>query len=205
MLPISAFYMKRALKDGIAHECKECQERKKQARNEYLKKRGFPEELLPMEKTCRKCGQVLSQSMFRRNATIPDGLDSYCKRCRDAYYTEWVERPEVKEKKQAYRQTEEYKERRRIQARERYKDPRVKEQQRLYKLEYNKRDYVKARRNAYAREYSKRDYVKKKQAEYDARPDRKKKRMQTTKLWQQRQREKRRKEKAKQQAAKSSK
>jgi hypothetical protein len=182
-LPLSMFWFRQASKDGYNHYCKICLSKKIKERNKRLKERGFPEELIPDEKQCRKCKQVLSKNHFRKDSTSSDGLDNYCKDCRNEYYREYSSRPEVKKKKKEYRRLPEVMKRRREQARKNYRKPEVKQRQRAYKREYIKRDYVKKKRREYEREYRKRPEVKQKKKEYDSRPEVKARRAKTTKRW----------------------
>ena len=189
VLPLSKFWKKLANKDGYSHYCIDCSSKKEKKRNEFLKKRGFPEEKIPDEKRCSKCKKVLSRDNFRRNSTTSTGLDEYCKDCRNEYYKQYSRRPEVIEKKKEYRQRPEVMKRHRESARKSYRKPEVKARQRAYKREYIKRDYVKKKRREYDREYQKRPEVKAKRREYDKRPEVKKRRAITTKRWQERKRQ----------------
>ena len=114
ILPVSAFWKRKASKDGYNPYCIECLTRKDKKRDQRLKQQGFPVERLPVEKQCVKCLRILPQASFRRNCLISDGLDTYCKDCREVYYKaykvrsdvkqrikEYVHRPEVMEKKRA--------------------------------------------------------------------------------------------------------
>ncbi len=183
ILPLSMFWKRCASKDGHNHYCKACAGKKIKERKKRLKERGFPEELIPDEKQCGKCGRILSKTFFRKNSTSSDGLDARCKECRNKYYKEYSSRPEVKQKKREYNRRPEVMERRRKQAREYLRKPGVKERRRAYKRKYIKRPYVKERRREYDREYQKRPEVKKRKKEYDSRPEARKRRNESTRKW----------------------
>ncbi len=189
VFPITMFWYRLANKDGHNHYCSDCLGKKTKERNKRLKERGFPEELIPLEKQCAKCGRVLSKHHYRKDCTSSTGLDNYCRDCRNEYYREYSSRPEVKQKKNEYRRQPEVMKRHREQARKNYRKPEVKERQRAYKREYIKRDYVKKKRREYDREYQRRPEVKAKRREYDRRPEVKKRKAITTKIWQERKRQ----------------
>ena len=159
ILPVSKFWKRRASKDGYGHYCKECESNKIKKRNKLLKKRSFPEELIPKEKHCNKCGRLLPSSKFSRDSTASDGLSSICKECYSEYYKEYSNRPEVKQRNWEYNRRPEVMERKRMQKKEYYKRPEVKKRINNYKREYRKRPYVKEQRKEYEKEYSKRPEV----------------------------------------------
>jgi hypothetical protein len=165
--PLSKFWKRKASKDGYSHYCKDCLNKKTKARNKVLKERGFPEELIPDEKDCKKCGRVLTKEHFRKNSLNSTGLDDYCKDCRNEYYKEYSSRPEVKEKKKEYKHRPEVMERSRIRARKYSRRPEVKKRRKAYKKEYRKRDYVKQKKREYNKEYSKRPEVRERKRKYD--------------------------------------
>lgn len=177
VLPISKFWKRQASKDGYSHYCKDCLNKKKKERNQFLKERGFPEDLIPNEKKCSKCSRVLSREHFRRKSTSSTGLDDYCRNCRNEYYREYSSRPEVKEKKKEYKRRPEVMERSRIRAREYSRRPEVIERRRVYKKEYRKRDYVKEKKREYNREYSSRLEVRERKREYDREYQKRRRRM----------------------------
>ena len=186
ILPISMFWGRRASKDGHSHYCNDCFSKNTKARKQRLKKRDLPEEVLPKEKRCYKCGRLLPRASFRRDSTNSDGLDSRCKDCRNEYYREYFSRPEVKQKKWEYKHRPEVMEKARESARKYSQKPEVKVRQREYKREYIKRPYVKKKRMDYDKEYRKRPEVKEKRKKYDAKPEVRKRRAKTTKRWQMR-------------------
>jgi len=187
-LPLSMFWFRRASKDGHSHYCKNCSSIKIKKRNKRLKERGFPKELIPDEKQCAKCKQVLSKNHFRKDSTSSTGLDDYCKDCRNEYYRQYSSRPEVKQKKKEYSRLPEVMKRKRKQARKYSRRPEVAKRIKAYKKEYRKRDYVKKKRREYEREYRKRPEVIAKKKEYDSRPEVRKRRAKTTNRWKMRKR-----------------
>ena len=183
VLPLSEFWVREASKDGLAHYCTACDTKKKKERNKRLKERGFPEELLPVEKQCGLCKKVLPRIMFYRNSTLSDGLDSRCIDCRESYDKEYLSRPEVKQKKYAYNRRPEVMERKRIRARTYQQKSEVKERVRVYKREYKKRPYVREKRRANDRKRYQRPDVKQKKKERDSRPEAKARRRKSTHEW----------------------
>ena len=139
-LPVSGFWRRKASKDGYNPYCIECLLRKDKERDQRLKQQGFPEERLPVEKQCVSCLKILPRASFRRNCLITDGLDPYCKDCRNVYYTAYKVRPEVKKRIAEYAHRPEVMEKKRARARVYQQRPEVKERVRAYKKEYKKRD-----------------------------------------------------------------
>jgi hypothetical protein len=192
VLPLSAFWRRTASKDGYNPYCRECLLRKDKERDARLKQQGFPEERLPVEKQCSRCLRILPGALFRRNCLMPDGLDSYCKECREVYYSAYKVRPEVKQRIAEYAHRPEVMEKKRAHAREYQQRPEVKERVRKYKNAYNKREYVRKKRNAYSRMRYQRPEVKQKKKEYDSRPEAKARRRRSTHAWQMRKKQERR-------------
>lgn len=191
VLPLSGFWRRQASKDGYNPYCIQCLTRKDKERNEKIKQQGFPEERLPVEKQCRQCLRILPRASFRRNCLIPDGLDPYCKDCRDVYYKKYTARPEVKQRIKEYAHRPEVMEKKRAHAQVYQQRPEVKERARKYKNEYIKRDYVREKRNAYNRMRYQRPAVKQKKKEYDSRPEAKARRRRSTHAWQMRKKKER--------------
>ncbi len=191
VLPLSAFWERRASKDGYNPYCIECLLRKDKERDQRLKQQGFPEELLPEQKQCGKCLRILPRASFRRNCLIPDGLDPYCKDCREVYYSAYKARPEVKQRIKEYAHRPEVMEKKRAAARVYQRRPEVKERVRAYKKEYKKRTYVRVKRQAYDRMRYQRPAVKQKKKEYDSRPEAKARRRRSTRAWQLRKKQER--------------
>ena len=89
-LPLSAFGMNKATKDGLMPCCKECKaseqkkyrERMKTA-TERQKPTGRPKKVTedPETKHCPKCGRDLPRSAFHPKLEAKSGLQSYCKEC----------------------------------------------------------------------------------------------------------------------------
>lgn len=186
VLPMSAFWRRRASKDGYNPYCIECLTRKGKERDQRLKQQGFPKEQLPVEKQCSKCLRILPRASFWRNCLIPDGLDPYCKDCRNVYYSEYMARPEVKQRIKEYAHRPEVMEKKRGRARVYQQRPEVKERVRAYKKEYKKRPYVREKLRAYNRMRYQRPAVKQKKKEYDSRPEAKARRRRSTHAWQMR-------------------
>ncbi|MBN2599511.1 MAG: hypothetical protein JXA75_03135 [Candidatus Thermoplasmatota archaeon] len=186
VLPLSGFWRRKASKDGYNPKCIECLTRKDKERKQKIKQQGFPEERLPLEKQCRQCLRILPRASFRRNCLSPDGLDSYCKDCRDVYYKEYKARPEVKQRAREYAHRPEVREKKRVRARVYQARPEVKERVRVYKREYKKRPYVREKRRAYDRMRYQQPAVKQKKKERDSRPEAKARRRRSTRAWQMR-------------------
>jgi hypothetical protein len=182
-LPLSVFWKRRASKDGYNSYCIECSTRKNKERDRLRKRRGFPSELLPVEKQCGSCMRILPQSSYWKNCLKPDGLDPYCKECRTQYYIAYYARPEVKERMAANHRRPEVLERKRVHARNYQKRPEVKARVNLYKKEYKKRPYVREKLRAYNRMRYQRPEVKQKKKEYDSRPEAKARRRKSTHEW----------------------
>ncbi|HIH28814.1 MAG TPA: hypothetical protein HA260_03315 [Thermoplasmata archaeon] len=183
VLPVSAFWRRHASKDGYNPYCIECLLRRDKERDARLRQRGFPEERLPVEKQCVSCLRILQRASFRRNCLIPDGLDPYCKDCRNVYYKEYKVRPEVKQRIAEYVHRPEVMEKKRARARVYQQRPAVKARVRVYKNEYRKRDYVRVKRRAYDRMRYQRPAVKQKKKELDSRPEAKARRRRSTHEW----------------------
>lgn len=89
-LPLSAFGVNKATKDGLMPCCKECKaleqkkyrERMKTA-TERQKPTGRPKKVTedPETKHCPKCGRDLPRSAFHPKLEAKSGLQSYCKDC----------------------------------------------------------------------------------------------------------------------------
>ena len=89
-LPLSAFGVNKATKDGLMPCCKECKamvqkkyrERMKTA-TERQKPTGRPKKVTedPETKHCPKCGRDLPRSAFHPKLEAKSGLQSYCKEC----------------------------------------------------------------------------------------------------------------------------
>lgn len=89
-LPLSAFGVNKATKDGLMPCCKECKasvqkkyrERMKTA-TERQKPTGRPKKVTedPETKRCPKCGRDLPRSAFHPKPEAKSGLQSYCKEC----------------------------------------------------------------------------------------------------------------------------
>jgi hypothetical protein len=183
VLPLSEFWAREASKDGYAHYCKECDNKKKKKWKKRTRERGFPEDRIPAEKQCGQCKRILPQIMFYRDATTSTGLDSHCIECRKSYYKQYRACPEVKERQSAYKRRPEVMEKSRIHARIYQQRPEVKERVREYKREYKKRPYVKEKRRIYDRKRYQRPDVKQKKKEYDSRPEAKARRRRSTHEW----------------------
>ncbi len=190
-LPLSAFWKRKASKDGYNPYCIECLLWKDKERDARLRQQGFPEERLPLEKQCVKCLRILPRASFRRNCLISDGLDPYCKDCRNVYYTAYKVRPEVKKRIVEYAHRPEVMEKKRVRARTYHKRPEVKARVRAYKKEYKKRTYVREKLRAYNRMRYQRPAVKQKKKEYDSRPEAKARRRRSTRAWQLRKKQER--------------
>lgn len=195
VLPLSEFWARKASKDGLAHYCKTCYTLKEKERNKRLKERGFPEDKIPAEKQCTYCKRILPRIMFNRDATSSTGLDSRCKDCRKSYGILYHKRPEVKQRKSAYKKRPEVMEKIRIRARAYQQRPEVKERVRVYKREYKKRDYVREKRRADERKRYQRPDVKQKKKERDSRPEAKARRRRSTHEWYMRKKAEREKQK----------
>jgi hypothetical protein len=183
VLPLSEFWAREASKDGFSHYCKACFNKKEKERNKRLKERGFPEDQIPAEKQCGHCKRILPRIMFYRDATSSTGLDSRCIECRKSYGKQYHARPEVKQRKSAYKRRPEMMEKSRIRASMYHKRPEVKERVRVYKREYTKRDYVSEKRRADERKRYQRPDVKQKKKERDSRPEAKARRRRSTHEW----------------------
>lgn len=90
-LPLSAFGVNKAQKDGLMPCCKEC---KRQTQKEYRERKkttttikkfpGRPPKKVtadPETKHCPKCGRDLPRSAFHPKLEAKSGLQSYCKEC----------------------------------------------------------------------------------------------------------------------------
>jgi len=189
-LPVSGFWRRKASKDGYNPYCIKCLIRKDKERDQIRKQQGFPEERLPEEKQCVSCLRILPRGSFRRNCLITDGLDPYCKDCRNVYYAAYKVRPEVKKRMAEYSHRPEVMEKKRARARVYQQRPEVKARVRAYKKEYKKRTYVREKRRAYNRMRYQRPAVKQKKKEYDSRPEAKARRRRSTHAWYLRQKQK---------------
>ena len=183
VLPLSEFWAREASKDGYSHYCKECENNKKKEWKKQARKRGFPEDWIPVEKQCGLCKRILPQIMFYRDATTSTGLDSHCIECRKSFDKQYRARPEVKQRQSAYKRRPEVMEKSRIHARIYQQKPEVKERVRVYKREYKKRDYVREKRRADERKRYQRPDVKQKKKERDSRPEAKARRRKSTHEW----------------------
>jgi hypothetical protein len=182
-LPVSGFWRRKANKDGYNPYCIKCLTKKDKERHQLRKQQGFPEELLPEQKQCVSCLRILPRASFRRNCLTTDGLDAYCKDCRDVYYTAYKARPEVKKRIAEYSHRPEVMEKKRARARVYQQRPEVKARVNAYKKEYKKRSYVAEKRRAYEQMRYQRPAVKQKKKEYDSRPEAKARRRRSTHAW----------------------
>jgi hypothetical protein len=93
-LPLSMFYTKKYSKNGYTAACKDCI--RKQS-NEYLKRVKNQPKIIPKEKMCYSCKQLLPAAAFNRSLHTPDGLYIYCKTCSNKKQREYYYRPEIHE------------------------------------------------------------------------------------------------------------
>jgi len=94
-LPLSMFYTKKHSKNGYTSACKDCI--RKQS-NEYLQRMKSQLKIIPPEKVCYSCKQLLPAAKFNRSLHTPDGLYIYCKTCSNKKQREYYYRPEVHER-----------------------------------------------------------------------------------------------------------
>ena len=90
-LPISAFGVNKATKDGLMPCCKECKAQQQREYRERMKtattiqkSAGRPPKKAtenPETKYCPKCGRDLPRSAFHAKLEAKDGLQSWCKEC----------------------------------------------------------------------------------------------------------------------------
>ena len=59
-------------------------------------------------KLCHWCHKPRPVSEFHKNKRNKDGLNYFCKRCKHRYDVEYIKRPGVKEKRNAYKRTPQY-------------------------------------------------------------------------------------------------
>lgn len=90
-LPLSAFGVNKASKDGLMPCCKECKAQQQREYRERMKtattiqkSAGRPPKKVaenPETKHCPKCGRDLPRSAFHPKLEAKSGLQSYCKEC----------------------------------------------------------------------------------------------------------------------------
>lgn len=90
-LPLSAFGVNKATKDGLMPCCKECKAAEQRKYRERMKtattikkSTGRPPKKVtedPETKHCPKCGRDLPRSAFHSRSEAKSGLQSYCKEC----------------------------------------------------------------------------------------------------------------------------
>lgn len=94
-LPLSMFYTKKCSKGGYTSACKDCIKKKS---NQYLERVKSQPKIIPKEKVCNSCKQLLPAAAFSRSLHSPDGLFLYCKKCSNKKHREYYYRPAVHER-----------------------------------------------------------------------------------------------------------
>lgn len=98
-LPIKNFYPFRQYKDGYSATCIRCEKRRTLKYIQRWEEKGI---IIPKEKQCQGCKQILPADYFRRNKRKRNGLDYLCKDCskilREQYNQRWSEVRESKNK-----------------------------------------------------------------------------------------------------------
>ena len=95
--PLDKFYPNKRYKDGYVGTCIACEERRAREYMEEWRKEG---NILPKEKKCFVCKQILPANHFVFNRRKKDGLSSICKDCerinREKYAIRWEKKREQK-------------------------------------------------------------------------------------------------------------
>jgi len=151
LLPMSEFYAVSRRKDGLSSYCMECS--LNMAKQSRKKRKATLTPVIPAEKLCSKCRQILPSAAFTINNDKKDGLDPVCRDCKNKLYKEYLHRPEIHEKMLIY-------------YRSYSKKPAVRERQRKWARKYEKRPYVKQKRAAYLKKYYAKPEVKEKRKRY---------------------------------------
>jgi len=94
-LPLSMFYTKKWSKNGYVSTCKDCT---REQGKRYLERMKRQPKVIPKEKVCFSCQQLLPASAFNRSLHTPDGLYIYCKTCCNKKQREYLSRPGVRER-----------------------------------------------------------------------------------------------------------
>ncbi len=150
-------YTRKNSKDGYNSSCKDCNLKKMKKYQMRIKKRH---KKIPKEKRCHTCKQLLPSSEFQKSNISNDGLDLYCKKCKNQMRKEYLQRPElrkkIKEWKRQYHKKPEVREKDRKRAREYYKRPYVKAKAAAYREKHRAKPEAKRHRQQYAKGYYKR-------------------------------------------------
>lgn len=85
-LPLTAFAVRAASRDGRQNYCRECAAA--WAREKRPRKLAPRPEVEPGLKWCRRCDQVRSVDDFPVHSKLPDGRQTYCRDCFAAIYRE---------------------------------------------------------------------------------------------------------------------
>lgn len=149
--PLSMFYTRKNSKDGYNSSCKGCSLKKMKKYQIRIKKQH---KKVPKEKRCNKCKQLLPSSEFQKSSFRNDGLDLYCKKCKNQMRKEYLQRPEVEKKIKEYR-------------RQYYKKPEVRINARKQTREYYQRPYVKAKAAEYRKKHRAKLEVKRQRQQYN--------------------------------------
>ena len=154
---LAMFYTRKNSKDGYNSSCKECNLKKMKKYHMKIKKQH---KKIPKEKRCHKCKQLLPSSEFQKSSIRNDGLDLYCKKCKNQMRKEYLQRPEVRKKmkewEREYHKKPDVRVKDRQRAREYYQRPYVKVKAAAYRKKHRAKPEVKRQRQQYAKEYYKR-------------------------------------------------
>ena len=151
------FYERKNAKDGHNASCKKCDLKRMKG---YIEKQKARHKIIPKNKVCSACKQLLPASKFNNSRHRKDGLDIYCKDCHNKKHKEHLSKPEVKKRmkewNRAYHKKPEVREKERKRARKYSMRPDVKAKRIAYNKKHRALPEVKLQRQQYAKEYYKR-------------------------------------------------
>lgn len=135
--PLAMFYERKNAKDGHNASCKKCDLERTKV---YIEKQKARPKIIPKNKVCSACKQLLPASKFNKSKHRKDGLDIHCKDCHNKKHKEYQAKPEVKNRMKEWKKNYN-------------KKPEVREKQQKRARKYSKRPYVKAKMVAYNKKH----------------------------------------------------
>ncbi len=127
---LTMFYTRSNSKDGYNSSCKECNLKSQKL---YIEKQKKSPKVIPENKVCSACKQLLPASKFNNSKHRKDGLDIHCKECHNKKYNEYKAKPDVNKRMKEWNKTY-------------HKKPEVREKERKRARKYSMRPDVKAKR-----------------------------------------------------------
>ena len=83
--PLTEFYINRHQPNGLTSACKSCTKKYVVNRNRIVQQAHTVIDKHTVNKYCQRCGLLKAASEFHKNAGKSDGLDYWCKKCRNRY------------------------------------------------------------------------------------------------------------------------